>query len=79
MVTINISRESYYQWNKNPFNIGKTIGIKGQKRLFLLIKNSSKELNSVTVSTKLVYKPSPKSKLKNKSIFSKIKTKIYEK
>lgn len=76
-VTIQITKENHYDWNvRNPFNICGIIKIKGQKRFCFEIQDTSKEPYQHTISMVTVYKPSPKSRLKAKTIFSKIKCKI---
>ena len=76
-VTIQLTKESHYNAaNNNPFNIGGIIKIKGQKRFCFQIIDPSAALYKHTISMVTVYKPSPKSVLKNKSIFTKVKNKL---
>ena len=76
-VTIQITQENHYEWNNiNPFNISGIIKIKGQKRFCFQIRNTGKSEYEYNISMVLVYNPSPKSSLHNKSIFSKIKYRI---
>jgi hypothetical protein len=55
---------------------GQLIKIKGHKRVHLMVINTKLEDHTETYTMKPVYKPSPKSRLKNKSVFSKFKMEL---
>ena len=60
-------------------NFGQAIKIKGEKRVHLIVVDTKLEDNTETYSMKPVYRPSPKSTLNNKSVFSKFKMKVLPK
>lgn len=74
-VTILIDK-SVYEKRRNPFNIGGIIFIKNKKRVRLQITDIAPEPYNHTIGFVPVYFPAPKSRLNNKSKFSKFKMKI---
>lgn len=58
----------------SEFNIkvGEVIKIATQKRMCLIVKSVTDNFMETTVSCVKGYKPSPKSTLRNKNVFSKV-------
>lgn len=62
---------------KPMIKIGELVRITGQKRIWLRVDTAKSEDNEEVYSMKPIYRPAPKSRLKNKTIFSKIKMQIH--
>jgi len=56
--------------------IGEILRIKGYKRMVAKVTEVKRTDSDITYSIKSAYKPSPRSRLKNKSVFSKFKNEI---
>ena len=61
---------------KPMISVGEQVRIVGQKRIWLVVNEFKDEDNAECYTMNLIYKPSPRSRLKNKSVFSKIKLEI---
>ena len=76
-VTVTLSPDNYFGGNNfNPFNLGQIIKIKQHKRYCLQIRDISTEPTQHTIAMVRVINPAPKSRLRNKTIFSKVKVRI---
>lgn len=75
-VSVTFDKESLYGYKHPLFPQGEIIRVKGEKRRCLLVKSSYGSQMEQKITTIVAYKASPRSRLSNKSIFSKNKYKI---
>ena len=61
---------------KPMISVGEQVRLVGQKRIWLVVNEFKDEDNAECYAMNPIYKPSPRSRLKNKSVFSKIKLEI---
>jgi len=61
---------------KPMISVGEQVRIVGQKRIWLVVNEFKDEDSAECYAMNPIYKPSPRSKLKNKTVFSKVKMKI---
>jgi len=73
MTTFQLTKSNHCSVVDGPFNIGKIIKIKGQKRRCLQIRDINNTPHERIVSLILVYNPSPRSRLNRRGVFSKMK------
>ena len=74
-VTVNITHPPV---EKMLIGVGEFVRLRGKKRMGLVVlRSEKKDYLTETYTMKLAYRPSPKSTLNNKSVFSKVKIKIY--
>lgn len=74
--TIHPGMKNYFNGVPDVVNVGEVLMIEGYKRLCFEIRSVSYEQYQHTAQMFLVYRPSPKSRLNNRSVFSKVKMKI---
>jgi len=76
-ITIILSAANHYTAPTVPkFNKGELVNLGFHKRLKGLIKNVSNSENAITLTLRNGYMAAPKSKLRRKTVFSKIKPRI---
>ena len=75
-VTITLNKENY---NPNPFWVkeGTDISITSEKYLKMLVTGNENHFDSHTLTCLMVYKAKPRSRLHNKTVFSKIPYRIF--
>ena len=74
--TITINTPEYAWVSGSPLVVGEIIKIKGQKRKCLEVCKTTEDGFQHTIYMTKVYKASPRSRLKNKPVFSKVKCKV---
>lgn len=74
--TIHMGVKNYFNGVPDVVNAGEVLMIKGYKRFCFEVKAVSYEQYEHTAQMFLAYRPSPKSRLNNRSVFSKVKMKI---
>lgn len=75
-VTIKINNYNQSKDLGSPLKLGQIIKWKESKRIRFRITDVKRQIDSFNYTFTKVYKPAPKSRLKNKTKFSKVKMEI---
>ena len=75
-VTVMLGKNNFTTQTYNPFIKGQLINLSWHKRLKGLIKEIQPTQSAITLTLRNGYMAAPKSKLRRKSVFSKIKSPV---